>query len=120
MAKSVNLDSSTRLDITCRKGDTFVLTTKVKNSSGGNYVWSGHTVKMEVRTSDTGTVVIPNANVTPNTSTNGTLIITIDASNMGIDGGMYVYDVEITDGNGKVATWLHGLFIVNEDVTEVA
>jgi|13_taG_2_1085334.scaffolds.fasta_scaffold00623_9 hypothetical protein len=118
MAKSVNLDSSTRLDITCRKGDTFVLTTKVKNSSGGNYSWSGHSVKMEVRTSDTGTVVVPDAETTANTSTNGTLIITIDAANMDMDGGMYVYDVEVTDSNSKVSTWLHGLFIVNEDVTE--
>lgn len=118
MAKSVNLDSSTRLDITCRKGDTFVLTTKVKNSSGGNYAWSGHTVKMEVRTSDTGTVVVPDSETSPNTNTNGTLIITIDAANMDMDGGMYVYDVEVTDSNGKVSTWLHGLFIVNEDVTE--
>ncbi len=118
MAKSVNLDNSTRLDITCRKGDSFVLTTKVKNSSGSNYVWDGHSVKMEVRTSDTGTVVIPDSETTANTSTNGTLIIEIAAANMDMEGGMYVYDVEVTDSNSKVSTWLHGLFIVNEDVTE--
>ena len=72
---------------------------------------------MEVRTSDTGTVVVPDSETSPNITTNGTLIIEI-AANMDMDGGMYVYDVEVTDSNNKVSTWLHGLFIVNEDVTE--
>ena len=34
MANRVNLDVSERLDITCRKGDTFSLTVTLKDSSG--------------------------------------------------------------------------------------
>ena len=34
MASKVNLDISERLDITCRRGDTFSLTLTLKDSSG--------------------------------------------------------------------------------------
>ena len=34
MANKVNLDVSEKLDITCRRGDTFSLTVTLKDSSG--------------------------------------------------------------------------------------
>jgi hypothetical protein len=34
MASKVNLDISERLDITCRRGDTFELTLTLKDSTG--------------------------------------------------------------------------------------
>ncbi len=38
---------------------------------------------------------------------------------MSIKGGNYVYDLQATQtGTGNVGTWLKGMFIVNDDVTE--
>ncbi len=34
MAEKVNLDASEKLDVTCRRGDTFNLTITLKDSSG--------------------------------------------------------------------------------------
>jgi GH43 family beta-xylosidase len=119
MANSVNLDSSTRLDITCRKGDTFNLTMKVKDANGDDLTVSDITFKMEVRDSDTATnTVIASTSVSYSQSTAGQLTVTIADSVMDdVDGGLYVYDLQATTAAGVVSTWLHGLFIVNEDVT---
>lgn len=118
MANSVNLDTSTRLDITCRKGDDFKLVLSVKNSSGGNLTMTSYAFKMEVRDSDTAaTTVVPSTDVTFDKDTAGTLEVKIADTDMTMDGGLYVYDLQATDPNGSVSTWLHGLFKVNEDVT---
>ena len=50
MAK-VNLDSSSRVDIVCRKGDTFELTVDFGQSMS-SYIENSGAFKMEVRTSD--------------------------------------------------------------------
>lgn len=40
-------------------------------------------------------------------------------SDMTLKGGTYTYDVQATHtGTSEVATWLGGLFIVKDDVTE--
>lgn len=119
MANAVNLDSSTRLDITCRKGDTFNLTMKVKDADGGDLTVSDITFDMEVRDSDTATsTVVAATEVSYTQSTAGQLTVTIADTVMdGVDGGLYVYDLQATTAAGVVSTWLHGLFIVNEDVT---
>lgn len=118
MANAVNLDTSTRLDITCRKGDSFKLTMLVKNSSGGDLDVSGYAFKMEVRDSDTATTTqIASTSVTYDQDTAGQLTVNIADSVMDdVDGGLYVYDLQATK-DGVVSTWLHGLFVVNEDVT---
>lgn len=75
--------------------------------------------KMEVRDSDTATsTVIATTDVNYSQDTAGQLTITIPDEVMDdVDGGLYVYDLQAEDTNGTVSTWLHGLFIVNEDVT---
>lgn len=52
---SVNLDTSTRLDITCRRGDTFELTLTLKDGSGTALplVTDGYKFLMQVRDSST-------------------------------------------------------------------
>lgn len=56
MAKAINLDTSQRVDITCRKGDTFDLSLTLKDnaSTPASVVADNDTFKMEVRTTDEG------------------------------------------------------------------
>ena len=51
MAKKVNLDVTERLDITCRQGDTFSITIKLKDSAGDPLplVTDGYKFSMQVR-----------------------------------------------------------------------
>lgn len=115
MPNSVNLDISTRLDITCRKGDTFLLSITVKDSAGALKDISGYTFLMQVRPSDTDTAT-PILAIVPTGTSGGVLTATTTATLMaGVASGMYVYDLQATIG-GSVHTWFHGLFVVNEDI----
>ena len=54
MATSVNLDIASRVDITCRKGDTFTLELTFKDEDGNVIDLSvGYDWVMQVRESDT-------------------------------------------------------------------
>ena len=56
MATSVNLDIASRVDITCRKGDTFTLELTFKDEDGVVIDLStGYDWVMQVRESDTST-----------------------------------------------------------------
>ncbi len=54
MAQTINLDTSQRVDITCRKGDTFELSLTLKDnaSTPASVVNQNDSFKMEVRASD--------------------------------------------------------------------
>ena len=125
MAQQLNLDRSQRVDIVCRKGDTFTLNLELKNDAGVAIDVSEHTFLMQVRTSDEDT--------TPTTdSTDVPLVIAADASTNGSDGlvvftktsvlmrnvssGLYVYDISQTNGATE-ETILYGTFKVNEDIS---
>jgi len=134
MANSINLDVSQRVDITCRKGDSFELDLDITDESGKPKNISSYSFKMEVRKTDTSdaayadgddTIILSTedgsgdskeiTHTTPDSSGNVTFQVT--ATNMrGVDAGLYVYDIEAKTGS-SVTTWLHGLFKVNEDVT---
>lgn len=58
----VSLDVAQRLDITCRKGDTFNLVINVSDSAGSPVNLSSYTFEMEIRQTDTSTVTIANSN----------------------------------------------------------
>jgi hypothetical protein len=116
---AINLDTAARLDITCRKGDTFVMELdfgQLVNTTG----WLMH-----VRETDTSEdeILIPVDDISFTVSdndggvTNAKLKITIPADTMAIlNSGMYVYDLQNTR-TSVVKTYLYGLFKVNEDVT---
>ena len=109
MARTINLDTSQRVDIVCKKGDTFELQLQLKDDGGNSIVASGDTFKMEVRTSDlsegattTEDVILTTEvldtdpkYIDPNiTSSEGKVIFNISASNMeGTTSGLYVYDI---------------------------
>ena len=90
---TVNLDTSARLDIICRRGDTFDLTVDFNTTLTTAYPATAW--KLQVRDSDT--------------------IINDGSSGMDVDGGLYVYDLQ-TDASGT-RTWLHGEFKIIEDIT---
>lgn len=115
---SINLDTASRLDIICRRGDTFNLVLDF-NQTMPTSGW-----KMEVREHDTddatGTAVITmdsTITVSDGAETNSKITITKAASVMeDVASGLYVYDLQNTSNN-VVKTYLYGTFKVNEDVT---
>lgn len=113
----VSLDVAQRLDITCRKGDTFNLVINVSDSAGSPVNLSSYTFNMEIRQTDTSTVTIANSNTSISGGSDGVLTITITAANMEITSGLYVYDLETILG-GVHQTWLTGVITVVEDVTD--
>lgn len=119
MATQINLDNSTRVDITCRKGDTFTLEFTFSDDSGAAIDLSSYTWKMDVKETDTSSSdIIPDSDFTYTGTSEGVLTITASATVMaGIDGGIYVYDLQSTN-SGTVSTWVYGVFKVNEDVSE--
>ena len=115
----VQLDVARRLDIICRKGDTFSLVINVTDSAGDAVDLTTYSdFRMEVRETDTSaSTVIADSDVTITGTSGGVLTVTITNTVMeGVDGGLYVYDLE-TIKSGVVQTWLTGVFKVNEDVT---
>lgn len=119
MATQINLDTSTRVDIICRKGDTFKLELTFSDDDGNAIDISGYSWKMDVKETDTSAAdIIAEDSFTYSGASNGKLSISSTAAVMsGVDGGLYVYDLQSTDG-GEVKTWVYGIFKVNEDVSE--
>lgn len=119
MATSINLDTSTRVDITCRKGDTFKLELNFTDDSGTAIDISSYSWKMDVKETDTSAGdIIAEDSFTYTGNSSGKLTIEAAAAVMsGVDGGLYVYDLQSTN-SGEVKTWVYGIFKVNEDVSE--
>lgn len=119
---SVSTDVAQRVDVTCRKGDTFSLTINAKDSLGVpiNFgVFTG--MKWEVRPTDedTGTPILSFTFPSDfNTAVVGSLTISKDSSAMEhVAAGVYVYDFELTDASAKKTTWFYGIFRINDDVS---
>jgi hypothetical protein len=128
---TVNLDTAARLDIVCRKGDSFELIldfgTTLSDTDEANW-------KMQISESDTAA---PEATVEGSLSSgtgftignnsdgevNALLTINISSTTMaGLTSGLYVYDIQSDSNNddttgGTVKTHLYGTFKVNEDIT---
>jgi len=122
---TLRLDQAQRVDIVCRRGDTFKMVVNVRDSSGSvvNVSGSVFTYKMEVRETDTatGTAVIP-TNATGfvfSGTASGVLTVTVSSTTMAnVSSGLYVYDLQTTRASDSlVQTWLYGTFLINEDVT---
>ena len=115
----VNLDNAQRVDIVCRKGDTFSIEIDFYDANNDPIDLTGYTWKMEVSESDTSpTPILDSTDFNYNGNSSGQLYVTATANTMlTIDGGMYIYGLQSNDA-GTVKTWLYGLFTVNEDVVE--
>ena len=134
MANSINRDVSQRVDITCRKGDSFELDLDITDENGDAKNITNYSFKMEVRKTDGSNTAYADGDATIILSTEdgsgeakeityttpdaaGNVTFKVTASNMrGVSAGLYVYDIEATSGT-STTTWLHGLFKINEDVS---
>lgn len=119
MANKINLDVAKRVDITCRKGDTFVLDLAFSDSSGTAFDLTGYNWKLDVKETDTSSGdIIPETDFTYVGDVDGNLKVTATATAMSnVNGGLYVYDLQSNVG-GIVTTWIYGVFQINEDISE--
>jgi hypothetical protein len=119
---TLTLDQAQRVDIICRRGDTFKMVLNVRDSSGipVNVSVSGFTYKMEVRETDTSTgTVLASGDFVFAGNASGVLTVTVSSTTMATpDSGLYVYDLQSTRVSDSFRqTWLYGTFKINEDVT---
>jgi len=118
----VNLDTASRLDVICRRGDSFSLgidfgvpmpSHTVGDTSSGEY-------QMEVRTSadNTGTAFFSNFTfvLSDGDDTNSKMTIGATAASMELTPGTYVYDLQRVS-SGETKTYLYGKFTINDDIT---
>ena len=119
MATQINLDNSSRVDVTCRKGDSFELKFTFTDTAGAAIDISGYAWKMDVKETDTSSSdIIADSSFSYSGTNAGVLTIAATAAVMaGVAGGLYVYDLQSTAG-GTVKTWVYGIFKINEDVSE--
>ena len=132
MAQTINLDVSQRVDIVCRRGDTFSLTltyTKDDGTGDANFV-DDDVFLLQVRDADTNdsSTILSLDGVAD--ASEKTITFTKSAGDMKtVASGLYVYDAEQkvinnSDGNAlstpTVTTLLHGTFKINEDVSITA
>jgi len=132
-ATKINLDTASRVDVTCRKGDTFSLRLTVTDSAGAAGFAAGDIFLFQVRDSDTGSLVANESasdfakSVTANSGdvddvANKYVGITVTAAVMKtMPSGLYVYDVEQKlASDSSVSTLIFGTLKVNEDVSITA
>lgn len=117
----LNLDIAQRLDIICRKGDTFEFSFDVGDENLASLgAWSMQ-VRLTEDDDDGGPLLSASAQVV-----GSVILMNIpsagDPYNMtdDIDAGLYVYDVELYNSDdGSKKTYLYGTFKVNDDITTV-
>jgi hypothetical protein len=121
MALKANLDIAQRLDITCRKGDTFELIITITDSEGNDLDLSSYAdFEIDVRPTDedTGTPILTFTNSDFTATSEGVLTATKSYSDMAVvESGTFVYDLQATDGSSVRTTWFYGLFTIIDDVT---
>jgi len=114
----LNLDIAQRLDIICRKGDTFEFSFDVGDAlSDVIGTWT-----MEVRpTEDDDAVGGSLLSLSAQNLTGGVITLTGTNTQMaGLNAGLFVYDIQLKDtGNSTTKTYLYGTFKVNDDITTV-
>lgn len=143
MSNVVNLDVAKRVDIICRKGDTFKLEIDLKAADGTLVPAGAYNYKMEVRaydysnasyadpagdtdatiilsTEDAAPTPTPVKKITSSNSVAGKATFGVTSAIMKtVAAGLYVYDIEATSTGAtpETQTWLYGTFKINEDIS---
>jgi len=134
MANKVNLDTSERLDITCRQGDTFSLTVTLKDSAGTAIALSTlkYSFLMQVWGSNSAEPVIGSPNLGKSVKKSFEAFVVDDSGNVtisataatmkDISSGVYIYDLMSILPSSTVAdthtTILRGNFTINPDISK--
>lgn len=123
---------SNKYDIQMQQGSTYELLLNVKDSAGANKDLSNHSAVMQIRSTyqsstvteslSTGTgeieIYTSNSIVHVLLSAERTAGIKVDMSSNKIPPySKYVYDLELTDGDGKVSKLIYGEVVVYGEVT---
>lgn len=119
MSQSVNLDIAKRVDITCRKGDTFSISLTFTDENGDDMPVDTHFFKMAVKETDTSVADIISFDEFTYTVDPGN-VVTVTAQYDVMEtksAGVYVYDLQSKSGL-TVRTWIYGIFKINEDVSQ--
>lgn len=119
MAASVNLDISKRVDIICKKGDTFSIQLTFSDENGEDMNIEGHEFKMSVslKTAVSSQEVISYDSFVYTVSPSNVVTIVAQHTTMsGVDAGNYVYDLQSLYQE-TVRTWIYGVFKVNDDIS---
>lgn len=117
---NVSTDVAQLLNITCRKGDTFLLDMIFTDEGTGTAIdLTDFTFNMQVRKNTRAAELVLDINDSHFAKTIvGAMTITISAADMDVPHGSYKYDIEATSSSdGSVRTWLYGWFNIKEDVT---
>lgn len=108
-------------NITTRQGSTFNLNFTI-DTDGTPWNLTGYSAAMQVRkatTSSTAILSLASGSGITLGGTAGTVAVTASASTMAsLPAGSWVYDLELTSGNGTVYAILSGKFIVKAEVTK--
>ena len=113
--KQATVDISKRLDIICRRSNTFSKIFSVKNADGTPFNFTGYTAKLEVFSSvsdRTPDLVFNAANGL--TLSLGEIYLSKLATQMNMRRRDYIYFLTLTYPDGSIKVWLNGSFIVNE------
>jgi hypothetical protein len=107
-------------NISARQGSTFNLSFTI-DTDGTVWNLTGYTAAMQVRKATTSSTAIlsltSGSGITLGGSA-GTVAVTASASTMAsLPAGTWVYDLELTSGNGTVYAILSGKFIIQPEVT---
>jgi hypothetical protein len=114
MATTINTIRRAEATVKAYQGDTFCPVLTFKDSGGNNLDLTGITFKMQIKKKD-GTLM---QTLEDGTDIIVTLpnVVTFDVI-IAIDKGTYEYDLQGTYNDGKVVTFLGGVFEVTKQVT---
>lgn len=117
---TINLDTAKRVDITCRKGDTFTISLTFTDENGDDMPVDTHFFKMAVKETDTSVDdVISFDEFSYEIDPGNVVTVTAQYNVMETkEAGVYVYDLQSKDGL-VVKTWIYGIFKINEDISQV-
>lgn len=108
---------------TADKGATFTQVIKWKDANKNLINLSGYTASMVIREKTTAASTVLTLSTTNSRislgDADGTITLTVSASDMGIDAGQYTYTLELTSPSGEVTRLLMGAFVVRPDVFRI-
>ena len=108
---------------TADKGATFTQVIKWKDANKNLINLSGYTAEMVIREKTTATNVVLTLSTTNGRislgGADGTVTLTVSASDMDINAGQYTYTLELTSASGEVTRLLMGAFVVRPDVFRI-
>lgn len=100
------------------KGDTFKGQTFGYERNGAPIDLTGATINLMLKKTKTGPSAFTFStgnNITITDAVNGRW--SLDSTVIDIEAGTYYYDVELTENNGNVSTYLSGKWVILQDVT---